>query len=61
MRPVQKVRMEAPDPLPKYVYKIIPSAPPDPIPEAYPLSELDQKDGFVHLSTSWQVRKSLVT
>ncbi len=48
--------MAAPTPLPRYVYKIVPSAPPEPMPEHYPLSELDQKDGFVHLSTSWQVR-----
>ncbi|KAK0735657.1 hypothetical protein B0T21DRAFT_412267 [Apiosordaria backusii] len=44
-----------PTPLPTYVYKIIPSAPPSPIPEAYPLSDLDRKDGFVHLSTARQV------
>jgi uncharacterized protein (DUF952 family) len=43
-----------PSPLPEYVYKIIPSAPPDPIPSSYPLSDLDKQDGFVHLSTSWQ-------
>lgn len=45
-----------PSPLPEFVYKITPEAPPSPIPDSYPLSELDQKDGFVHLSTSWQVR-----
>ena len=45
-----------PPPNPRYVYKIIPSAPPDPVPSEYPLSELDQKDGFVHLSNSTQVR-----
>ncbi|KAK3378083.1 hypothetical protein B0H63DRAFT_478844 [Podospora didyma] len=44
-----------PSPLPEFVYKITPTAPPDPIPEAYPLSDLDREDGFVHLSTSWQV------
>ncbi|KAK4041783.1 hypothetical protein C8A01DRAFT_34161 [Parachaetomium inaequale] len=44
-----------PSPLPEYVYKITPSAPPTPIPEQYPLSDLDQQDGFVHLSASWQV------
>ncbi|KAK3901452.1 hypothetical protein C8A05DRAFT_34855 [Staphylotrichum tortipilum] len=44
-----------PDPLPAFVYKITPTAPPDPIPERYPLSELDRQDGFVHLSTSWQI------
>ncbi|KAK0616102.1 hypothetical protein B0T17DRAFT_510644 [Bombardia bombarda] len=41
-------------PLPEYVYKITPDAPPDPIPEAYPFSDLDRQDGFVHLSTAWQ-------
>lgn len=49
-------KMQAPEPLPQYVYKIIPTAPPSPIPSPYPLSALDEKDGFVHLSTSWQVR-----
>ncbi|KAK2784932.1 hypothetical protein FQN53_008118 [Emmonsiellopsis sp. PD_33] len=44
-----------PTPLPKYIYKILPCAPVDPIPDEYPLSELDQKDGFVHLSTAAQV------
>ncbi|KAK4168810.1 hypothetical protein QBC43DRAFT_81157 [Cladorrhinum sp. PSN259] len=47
--------MAPPSPLPTYVYKIIPSAPPSPIPDFYPLSDLDKQDGFVHLSTSWQV------
>ncbi|KAH8911693.1 hypothetical protein BR93DRAFT_921670 [Coniochaeta sp. PMI_546] len=47
--------MEAPNPLPRYVYKIIPTAPPSPIPSPYPLSLLDQKDGFVHLSTAAQI------
>ena len=41
---------------PKNLYKIVPSAPPNPIPQQYPLSELDQNDGFVHLSTAEQVR-----
>ncbi|KAK0719742.1 hypothetical protein B0H67DRAFT_643057 [Lasiosphaeris hirsuta] len=44
-----------PSPLPEYVYKITPTAPPEPIPEAYPLSDLDRQDGFVHLSAAWQV------
>lgn len=39
----------------KYVYKILPSAPQEPIPAEYPLSDLDQADGFVHLSTGGQV------
>ncbi|KAI1632990.1 hypothetical protein F4809DRAFT_625309, partial [Biscogniauxia mediterranea] len=47
--------MAPPDPLPTYVYKIVPEAPPCPLPAEYPLSELDQKDGFVHLSTATQV------
>lgn len=45
----------APSPLPKFVYKIVPSAPPSPIPDEYPLSDLDKADGFVHLSTADQV------
>ncbi|KAI1485629.1 hypothetical protein F5X96DRAFT_659097 [Biscogniauxia mediterranea] len=47
--------MAPPDPLPTYVYKIVPEAPPCPLPAEYPLSELDQKDGFVHLSTATQI------
>jgi hypothetical protein len=43
-----------PSPLPEFVYKITRTAPPDPIPEQYPLSDLDRQDGFVHLSVSWQ-------
>ncbi|POR31851.1 Uncharacterized protein TPAR_07955 [Tolypocladium paradoxum] len=43
-----------PDPLPTYVYKIVPSAPPEPVPAEYPLSDLDKNDGFVHLSTGTQ-------
>ncbi|KAM0808622.1 hypothetical protein AB5N19_08965 [Seiridium cardinale] len=49
----------APSPLPDYVYKIISSAPPSPVPEEYPLSELDKNDGFVHLSTGDQVSTTL--
>ncbi|AEO62462.1 uncharacterized protein THITE_2012900, partial [Thermothielavioides terrestris NRRL 8126] len=44
-----------PSPLPDFVYKITPTAPPDPIPEEYPPSDLDRQDGFIHLSTSWQL------
>lgn len=43
------------DPTPVYVYKIVPTAPSEPLPAENPLSELDAKDGFVHLSTSTQV------
>lgn len=42
-------------PLPRYVFKILPSAPPTPIPPALPLSDLDRQDGFIHLSTATQV------
>lgn len=42
--------------LPKFVYKIIPTAPAEPLPAEYPLSELDQTDGFVHMSTAEQVQ-----
>ncbi|KAI1435235.1 hypothetical protein GGR50DRAFT_342053 [Xylaria sp. CBS 124048] len=47
--------MALPTPLPTYVYKIVPAAPPAPIPAQYPPSELDEKDGFIHLSTAIQV------
>lgn len=40
---------------PKYIYKITPEPAPSPIPEIYPPSELDAKDGFIHLSTALQV------
>ncbi|KAH6655464.1 hypothetical protein BKA67DRAFT_657402 [Truncatella angustata] len=49
----------APSPLPEHVYKIIPSAPPSPIPDRYPLSDLDKNDGFVHLSTADQIPTTL--
>lgn len=47
--------MPAPSPLPTYLYKILPSAPPTPLPSRLPLSDLDRNDGFIHLSTSEQV------
>ncbi|PQE21629.1 DUF952 domain protein [Rutstroemia sp. NJR-2017a WRK4] len=42
---------------PKYIYKILPSsvAPPIPLPDVLPVSELDSRDGFIHLSTSKQL------
>jgi uncharacterized protein (DUF952 family) len=40
---------------PRFIYKIVPSPPDDPFPKEHPLSDLDQNDGFVHLSTSIQV------
>jgi uncharacterized protein (DUF952 family) len=47
--------MPAPVPLPNYLYKILPSAPPSKLPLRLPLSDLDRKDGYIHLSTSEQV------
>lgn len=46
--------MSAPTSLPKYIYKILPEAPPDPLPARLPLSALDTQDGFIHLSTAAQ-------
>lgn len=50
-----KLKMPVPKVLPKYVYKIVDEEPPSPIPDPFPPSELDKQDGFIHLSTSWQV------
>lgn len=47
--------MPTPSPLPTYLYKILPSAPPSPLPQRLPLSDLDRKDGYIHLSTSEQI------
>lgn len=46
---------------PKYVYKLVPSTAsvPDPLPEKLPVSDLDQKSGFVHLSTARQIPNTL--
>ena len=41
-------------PVPAYVYKIAVAPPPKPLPHTLPLSELDQKDGFIHLSNASQ-------
>ncbi|KAJ3471990.1 hypothetical protein NLG97_g11383 [Lecanicillium saksenae] len=43
---------------PQFVYKILPAAPTEPFPAQLPFSELDAKDGFVHLSTAEQVPKT---
>ena len=48
-------KMPAPSPPPKFVYKILSEKPPEELPNALPLSELDAKDGFIHLSTAEQV------
>lgn len=34
----------------KYFYKILDDAPPEPLPETLPATELDEKDQFIHLS-----------
>ncbi|TEB35613.1 hypothetical protein FA13DRAFT_1360572 [Coprinellus micaceus] len=46
---------------PTYIYKIVPasSAPPDPLPDRLPVSNLDATDGFIHLSTAKQVARTL--
>lgn len=46
---------------PTYIYKLIPStAPvPDDLPERLPVSDLDQRSGFIHLSTAPQVPNTL--
>lgn len=41
-----------PDPV--YLYKILDEAPPHPLPDVLPLSALDAKDGFIHLSIAKQ-------
>jgi uncharacterized protein (DUF952 family) len=46
--------MPRPNPLPRYVYKILSSAPPILLPGTLPLSPLDAADGFIHLSTAAQ-------
>lgn len=50
--------MPPPSPLPTYLYKILSKAPPLPLPKALPLSPLDSKDGFIHLSTAEQTPKT---
>jgi Protein of unknown function (DUF952) len=45
-------------PIPEHVYKIVPFAPPAPLPDTLPLSELDQNDGFIHLSDAAQIPKT---
>ncbi|EOA83329.1 hypothetical protein ACJQWK_00252 [Exserohilum turcicum] len=47
--------MPPPLPPPTFLYKILPSAPPSPLPTRLPLSDLDRNDGYIHLSTSEQV------
>ncbi|KAK4631552.1 hypothetical protein CLAFUW4_03175 [Fulvia fulva] len=41
-----------------HFYKILDNAPREPLPETLPLSELDKKDGFIHLSTANQIKET---
>ncbi|KAF9646699.1 hypothetical protein BDM02DRAFT_2978871 [Thelephora ganbajun] len=41
--------------VPAYVYKITVTSPPNPLPHTLPLSDLDHKDGFIHLSNASQI------
>lgn len=50
--------MAAPAEPPRYVYKIVDTEPPFPIPDVFPPSELDKNDGFIHLSAPWQVSQA---
>ncbi|KZP31439.1 hypothetical protein FIBSPDRAFT_849401 [Athelia psychrophila] len=47
--------MAAKSELPALLYKIVDAQPPSPIPFELPLSALDAKDGFMHLSMAHQV------
>ncbi|KAK4544369.1 hypothetical protein LTR36_004260 [Oleoguttula mirabilis] len=41
-------------PPPTYLYKILDAPPPSPLPKTLPSTELDAKDGFIHLSSAEQ-------
>jgi hypothetical protein len=43
---------------PIFVYKIVETGPPEPLPFVLRLSELDIKDGLIHLSDGTQVAKT---
>lgn len=53
--------MAALDSEPRYIYKLVPSTSPvrEPLPEKLPVSDLDQGDGFLHLSTAHQIPDTL--
>ena len=40
---------------PTFWYKILDQAPPSPLPETLPATDLDAHDGFIHLSTASQI------
>ncbi|KAJ9301904.1 hypothetical protein DTO271G3_770 [Paecilomyces variotii] len=48
-------------PPPRYLYKIVPSSSrvPEPLPERLPVSLMDQRSGFIHLSTAHQIPNTL--
>ena len=50
--------MPAPSPLPTFIYKIVP-AEPRPLANGLPVSQLDAKDGFIHMSTAEQTPKTV--
>ena len=43
-------------PAPRYLYKILDEAPPEPLPPTLPATQLDASDGFIHLSTTEQTK-----
>ncbi|KAG9246624.1 hypothetical protein BJ878DRAFT_272868 [Calycina marina] len=53
--------MTEPSPRPKYIYKIVPASDPPPalLPEKLPVSALDDRDDFIHMSTSHQILGTL--
>jgi len=53
--------MSSPTPPPTHIYKILPpsAAPPSLLPLALPISALDARDNFIHLSTSSQILGTL--
>lgn len=48
---------------PRYIYKLVPSSSPVhvPLPDRLPVSDLDKRSGFIHLSTALQVPNTLKT
>lgn len=48
-------------PPPRYLYKIVPSTSrvPEPLPDRLPVSLMDQRSGFIHLSTAHQIPNTL--
>ena len=50
-------------PTPLYIYKLVSqhSPIPDKLPERLPLSDIDEKSGFIHLSAAAQVPNTLKT